>query len=303
MTDENTAATPLAVGSKAPDFSLPARSGRTVTLSSFAGSYDVLVYFYPKDDTPGCTKEACSLRDGYAELTEAGIAVLGISRDDVASHNAFAMKFNLPFELLTDADGKVHEAYGTSTPFGFRRWSFLVGRDGHIRAIFKNVDVAHHADQVLIAGGMKSAPSTPVADAAAELKAAVAGLVEDARSAVAGAAPAVRRAAKKVVAEIEGKPAVKKAVADVKSVAKRAKCGAKKAIASARRKPAVKQAVRAVKKAVKAVRKAAARPKAVRKAARKPAAKKAVKKAVVKPAKKAVRKAPAKKKAPARRKR
>jgi Peroxiredoxin len=113
MADEMKASTPLSAGSTAPDFSLPARSGKTISLRDFHGSKDVLVYFYPKDDTPGCTRESCSLRDGWAELQKAGIEVLGISRDDAASHNAFASKYNLPFELLTDADHAVHEAYGS----------------------------------------------------------------------------------------------------------------------------------------------------------------------------------------------
>ena len=113
MADETTPTAPLSAGSTAPDFSLPARSGKTISLHDFRGSKDVLIYFYPKDDTPGCTRESCSLRDGWSDLQKAGIEVLGISRDDSASHNAFATKYNLPFELLTDANHAVHEAYGS----------------------------------------------------------------------------------------------------------------------------------------------------------------------------------------------
>ncbi|MFI5198043.1 MAG: thioredoxin-dependent thiol peroxidase, partial [Thermoanaerobaculia bacterium] len=151
----------MSAGSTAPDFSLPARSGKTISLRDFRGSKDVLIYFYPKDDTPGCTRESCSLRDGWAELQKAGIEVLGISRDDASSHSAFAAKYNLPFELLTDADHAVHEAYGSwgqnpnpAWGVGPLRKSFLVGKDGRIRQVFDKVDTEHHADQVLRAAGV-----------------------------------------------------------------------------------------------------------------------------------------------------
>src|SRR5450830_1408374 len=141
MADEMKASTPVSAGSPAPDFSLPARSGKTISLRDYRGSKDVLIYFYPKDDTPGCTRESCSLRDSWGELQGAGIEVLGISRDDSASHNAFAAKYNLPFELLTDADHAVHEAYGAwgqnpnpAWGVGPLRKSFLVGKDGRLRA-------------------------------------------------------------------------------------------------------------------------------------------------------------------------
>ena len=165
MSEENKAAQPLAAGSTAPDFTLPARSGKTISLHDFAGQKDVLIYFYPKDDTPGCTREACSLRDSWAELGKAGIEVLGISRDDAASHNAFAAKYNLPFELLTDADHAVHEAYGAwgqnpnpAWGVGPLRKSFLVGKDGRIRHVFDKVDTERHAEQVLRAAGFAPAP-------------------------------------------------------------------------------------------------------------------------------------------------
>ena len=164
MSEENKAALPLAAGSSAPDFTLPARSGKTISLHDFAGQKDVLIYFYPKDDTPGCTRESCSLRDGLGDLGKAGIEVLGISRDDAASHNAFAAKYNLPFELLTDANHAVHEAYGAwgqnpnpAWGVGPLRKSFLVGKDGKIKHVFDKVDTEHHAEQVLRAAGFAPA--------------------------------------------------------------------------------------------------------------------------------------------------
>jgi len=147
----------LAEGEKAPDFTLPGRNG-PVSLRDFAGESDVLVYFYPKDDTPGCTKEACSLRDSWDRLKDAGITVLGVSRDDAASHQAFAAKYELPFELLSDADHSVHEAYGAWGPssygVGALRKSFLVGKDGTLRKVFGKVDTAEHARQVLSSVGL-----------------------------------------------------------------------------------------------------------------------------------------------------
>src|SRR5450759_1948436 len=175
MTDETQGSGSVAAGSSAPPFSLPARSGKTVSLQDFAGKNSVLVYFYPKDDTPGCTKEACSLRDSWKQLQDAGIVVLGISRDDVVSHNAFAAKYNLPFELLTDADHSVHEAYkawgqnpNPAWGVGPLRKSYLIGKDGRIRHVFDKVDTEHHASQVLSAMGITlqaTAPQAPVSSA------------------------------------------------------------------------------------------------------------------------------------------
>jgi peroxiredoxin Q/BCP len=165
----------LPAGAPAPDFTLPARSGRTVSLRDFRGRKNVLVFFYPKDDTPGCTKEACSLRDGWSRIQGAGIEVLGISRDGADSHNAFASKYNLPFELLTDADHSVHEAYGAwgektwpAPSIGVLRKSFLIGKDGNIRHVFSKVDVEHHAEEVLKAMESSNPPgsSQPPAPAA-----------------------------------------------------------------------------------------------------------------------------------------
>lgn len=277
MAEETQAPTPLAAGAPAPQFTLPGRSGGEVSLADFAGKGHVLVFFYPKDDTPGCTKEACSLRDGFADLRAAGVTVLGISPDDAASHDAFAGKYGLPFELLTDADHAVHEAYGVwgATPWGVGtiRKSFLVGPDGTIVRVFDKVDVEHHAEQVLDA-----LEPTPVADAAAAVEeamekagAAVSTAVTEAGKAVKGAlhSPEVKdavAAAKKAVADVRKQPAVKKAVA----TAEKAVAGARKAVADAKRRPAVKKAVADARKAVAGAKKAVADVK------KRPAVKKAV---------------------------
>ena len=222
-----------------------------VSLADFAGKGFVLVYFYPKDDTPGCTKEACSLRDGFAGLREAGVTVLGISPDSSDSHNAFAGKFSLPFELLTDADHAVHEAYGvwgkTAWGVGTIRKSFLVGPDGNLIHVFEKVDVEHHAEEVLAA-----LKPTPMADA----KAAVEAAVEAAGTAVTTAVKEAKKAVKGAMKSPEVKEAVaaaKQAVADVKKqpAVKRAVARAKKAVADAKKRPAVKKAVASVRKSVK----------------------------------------------------
>src|SRR2546422_5381811 len=105
-------ATKIAEGKKAPDFTLEDASGKRVSLADFKGK-DVIVYFYPKDDTPGCTKEACGFRDDWKDLQKAGVVVLGISADSAASHAKFATKYKLPFPLLSDPDRKVMEAWGS----------------------------------------------------------------------------------------------------------------------------------------------------------------------------------------------
>lgn len=280
MAEDTHAPTPLAAGAPAPPFTLPGRSGSVVSLADFAGKGHVLVYFYPKDDTPGCTKEACSLRDGFSDLRAAGVTVLGISPDGTASHAAFAEKYSLPFELLTDADHSVHAAYGVwgKTPWGIGtiRRSFLVGPEGTIVRVFDDVDVERHAGQVLAA--MKP---TPVAEAFAAVEAAVeaAGAavstaVSESRKAVKGAmkSPEVKEAvaaAKKAVADVKKQPAVKKAV----ETAGKAVSDVKGAVAAAKKKPAVKKAVAEAKKAVAGAKKAVADVK------KKPAVKRAVAKA------------------------
>lgn len=148
----------LKEGDQAPDFTTRDADGREVKLADFRGQ-KVMLYFYPKDDTPGCTKQACSIRDSYDEFTERGIKVLGISLDDAASHQAFAQKYNLPFTLLADTDRTVSEAYGTygAQKFGDQtfmtnaRKTFLIDEQGRIKKIFNEVNAAEHADEALAA--------------------------------------------------------------------------------------------------------------------------------------------------------
>ena len=122
------------VGDPAPAFEARDQDGKTVKLSDFAGKQAVLLYFYPKDDTPGCTKEACGFRDRMDDLKKQGVAVLGVSMDDAESHKKFIAKHNLNFTLLADTDGKVTEAYGARMTGRnlARRVSFLIGKDGKI---------------------------------------------------------------------------------------------------------------------------------------------------------------------------
>ena len=150
----------LAEGDKAPDFSAEAVGGTSprVALSDFAGK-TVVLYFYPKDDTPGCTTEACDFRDSERLLTDRGIVVLGVSRDSPASHEKFRKKYGLPFPLLSDPDGKICEAYGVikeKTMYGVKRLgidrsTFVIGPDGRILRIFRGVKVAGHVAAVLAA--------------------------------------------------------------------------------------------------------------------------------------------------------
>ena len=297
MADETTPSAPLSAGSTAPDFSLPARSGKTISLRDFQGSKDVLIYFYPKDDTPGCTRESCSLRDGWAELQKAGIEVLGISRDDSASHNAFASKYNLPFELLTDADHAVHEAYGSwgqnpnpAWGVGPLRKSFLVGKDGRIRHVFDKVDTEHHAEQVLRAAGVALAPVAPKPIPPPAPKPvpvpAAQPAPKPAAPAPAAPAPAPKPAAPpppKPAAPPTPKPAPPKPAPPKKKAAPKKKKAAPKKKAPGKAAPKK----RATKK--RAAKKSAPRKKAVKKTAKKSEKKKAAKKAVKKtrkPAKK-----------------
>jgi peroxiredoxin Q/BCP len=138
-------------GMKAPAFTARDQEGRTVRLQDFSGKSAVVLYFYPKDDTPGCTKEACSLRDGFADLKAAGAVVLGVSSDDVASHKAFAAKFSLPFSLLADPERKIIDAYGVRMPVvGLaKRVTFLIDREGVVRKVLSDVQTASHDRQVL----------------------------------------------------------------------------------------------------------------------------------------------------------
>jgi peroxiredoxin Q/BCP len=145
----------LNVGDLAPDFTVPNQAGTNVTLSSFKGK-KVILYFYPKDDTPGCTAEACNLRDNYAELINDGFVVLGVSSDDAKKHTKFIEKYQLPFELLADTEKVVHEAYGTWVEksmygrkyMGTDRVTFVIDETGHVEAIIRKVDTKNHAAQI-----------------------------------------------------------------------------------------------------------------------------------------------------------
>ncbi|MBL8909142.1 MAG: thioredoxin-dependent thiol peroxidase [Archangium sp.] len=143
-------------GKKAPAFSLKNQNGETVKLSDFSGK-NVVVYFYPKDDTPGCTTEACDFRDQHKVLEKAGAVVLGISPDDEKKHARFAGKYGLPFTLLADTDHAVAEKYGAWGEkslygrkfMGIIRSTWLVGKDGKVAKVWPKVKVAGHVDDVL----------------------------------------------------------------------------------------------------------------------------------------------------------
>lgn len=145
-------------GDIAPDFSVNDQDGNTVKLSDYKGK-KVVLYFYPRDMTPGCTKQACSLRDGFDTLTKNNIVVLGVSTDDEKSHQKFIGKHDLPFPLLADVNQEVSEAYGVWVEknmygkkfMGIKRTTFLVNEEGEIATIMKKVKVAEHADEVLAA--------------------------------------------------------------------------------------------------------------------------------------------------------
>jgi peroxiredoxin Q/BCP len=144
------------VGSPAPEFTLPDQDGQTHTLSQHRGSY-VLLYFYPKDETPGCTKEACVLRDAMPDLHALNAKVFGISTDSVQSHKKFAEKYGLPFTLLADEQKEVVNLYGVwgTKKFmgkefeGTSRTSFLIGPDGTILKVYENVKPEEHAGEVM----------------------------------------------------------------------------------------------------------------------------------------------------------
>lgn len=138
-------------GMKAPEFEAKDQHGRTVRLADFAGKSSVVLYFYPKDDTPGCTREACSLRDGHQAILDAGAVVLGVSADDVSRHSAFAAKYQLPFPILADPDGRLMSAYGVKWPLLTlaHRVTFIIDRQGVVRHRVERVDTARHDRQVL----------------------------------------------------------------------------------------------------------------------------------------------------------
>lgn len=145
------------IGKPAPDFTLPSSTGEMVSLKSFKNKKTVVLYFYPKDDTPGCTKEACGFRDLTAEFDKVGAVILGVSNDPVDSHVKFREKFKLPFELLADEDAAVSKAFGVykkknlygKSYMGIERTTFIVDRTGRIAQIYPKVKVEGHVADVL----------------------------------------------------------------------------------------------------------------------------------------------------------
>ena len=146
----------IAEGQEAPDFELTSDEGETVRLSDLRGK-PVVLYFYPKDDTPGCTTQACGIRDAYGEFERAGAVVLGVSPDDERSHVKFRKKYRLPFNLLADTDHAVAEEYGVwgekrymgRTYLGVSRATFVIAEDGTVKKVFPKVKPAEHAEDVL----------------------------------------------------------------------------------------------------------------------------------------------------------
>ena len=146
------AATAPKIGNKAPEFNLPDAKDNMVSLSSYKNNW-VVLYFYPKDDTPGCTKEACSFRDDLHKLEKLGAKVIGVSVDDGASHAEFAKKYNLPFPLLSDKNGVVANQYGALSNFVVfkiaKRVTFLISPDGILQKSYFNVDTSRHSQQII----------------------------------------------------------------------------------------------------------------------------------------------------------
>lgn len=144
------------VGDVAPDFRLPSTRGKDISLKDFKGK-DVILYFYPKDDTPGCTAEACSFRDHESDLTKEHAVVLGVSTDSLESHDKFRGKHNLNFPLLSDQTADVAKMYGVwkeKNMYGHRKWgvartTYWIGADGRVKKIWKKIDTAKHAEDVL----------------------------------------------------------------------------------------------------------------------------------------------------------
>jgi len=146
----------LKEGDIAPEFSVATSGGGKISLADFKGK-NIILYFYPKDDTPGCTKEACAFRDNLSEFKKRGAIVLGVSTDSAKSHDKFVEKFKLPFTLLADEDKKIVEAYGVwgeksfmgRKYMGIHRVTFLIGPDGHIKKIWPQVKPDEHAQEIL----------------------------------------------------------------------------------------------------------------------------------------------------------
>ena len=142
----------IKVGDAAPDFTLQSQKGESVSLSSFKGQKPVVLYFYPKDDTPGCTTESCTFRDSYQDFQELGAEVIGISSDSPDSHQKFANKYSLPFTLVSDAGSKVRQAYGVPATLGLLpgRVTYVIDQAGTVRHIFNSqFNPKKHVDEAL----------------------------------------------------------------------------------------------------------------------------------------------------------
>ena len=145
------------IGRPAPDFSLPSTTGENISLKQFKGKKTVVLYFYSKDETPGCTREACDMRDKYEEFEKNNVVVLGVSNDDMETHNRFREKQSLPFPLLADTDASVSKMFGVYKQknlygkkyMGIERTTFIIDRSGRIAQIYPRVKVEGHAQDVL----------------------------------------------------------------------------------------------------------------------------------------------------------
>ena len=136
------------VGQTAPDFTATAQDGTSVHIAALTGK-PVVVYFYPKDETPGCTKEACSFRDAWAPLAKTGAVLVGVSADSLDSHKAFVAHWKLPFLLVSDADGSIGKKYGVPFESYHQRQTFVIGADGKVKKVYRKVDVKVHAQEIL----------------------------------------------------------------------------------------------------------------------------------------------------------
>jgi peroxiredoxin Q/BCP len=136
------------IGKQAPDFTATAQDGTTVHIAALKGK-PVVVYFYPKDETPGCTKEACSFRDSWKPLAATGAALVGVSADSLDSHREFVAHYQLPFLLVSDPDGAIAQKYGVPFHFVHSRQTFVIGADGVVKKVYRSVDVTKHADEIL----------------------------------------------------------------------------------------------------------------------------------------------------------
>jgi peroxiredoxin Q/BCP len=148
-TSSEVAASDPLLGKPAPDFTAKTQDGKTIHLAALKGK-KVVVYFYPKDETPGCTAEACSFRDSFAQIEKTGAVLIGVSMDNLDSHKAFTDHFKLPFSLISDADGAIAKAYAVPTTGGYTaRQTFVIDKDGKVAKVYRKVSVPAHAAEIL----------------------------------------------------------------------------------------------------------------------------------------------------------